>query len=323
MSIQQPAALAVTQKKIRILIAGYPGIGKSTIALSAPNPLHIDVDRGADRVPALYRKPFIQPETYEELKDDLFSENIKNFDTLVFDTGGQLIKLMASWAIRQHTQNGQRDGTLSLKGYGVVGREFERLMNYCYYDLKKHIVVLFHAKEEKDGDNTRLRLLVEGQTKDNVWQPMDLGGFMEMQGNKRTLGLSNCERYYAKGTHGISGVYNIPELEQEIPNDFLTKLFQQINDNIAKETKAVEKVRSEYESAMEQARAIVSSISTPEDAIAAVSKIKELKHALTSEKESRNLFFSKVKELGYKYDKEKGVYIVLQTDTQKREMQEV
>ena len=302
MAIQQPIALSAKEKKVRILIAGYPGIGKSTAALSAPNPLHIDVDRGLDRVPAMYRKPFIQPESYEELKNDLVPENIKDFDTLVFDTGGQLIKLMSSWAIRQNTKNGQRDGTLSLKGYGAVGREFERLMNYCYYELNKHIVVLFHAKEEKDGDSTRLRLLVEGQTKDNVWQPMDLGGFMEIQGNKRTIGFLSCERYYAKGTHGITGIHIIPELTQGTPNNFLTKLFKQVNDNIAKEAEEVEKVRLKYENIMEQVREIISAITTPEEATRAVEDMKTLEHALTSEKESKNLFYSKIKELGYKFD---------------------
>lgn len=309
MAIQQPSALAVREKKVRILIAGYPGIGKSTAALSAPNPLHIDVDRGMDRVPAMYRKPFIQPESYEELKNDLVEDNIKDFDTLVFDTGGQLIKLMAGWAIRQNTKNGQRDGTLSLKGYGAVGREFERLMNYCYYELNKHIVVLFHAREEKEGDNTRLRLLVEGQTKDNVWQPMDLGGFMEMRGDKRVIGFSNCERYYAKGTHGITGIYTVPELVSGRPNNFLAKLFQGVSDNIARETEEVEKVRAEYESVMERARGIVSAITTPEEATRAVESMKNLEHALTSEKESKNLFSSRIKELGYKFDKEKGEYI--------------
>ena len=309
MAIQQPAELATKEKKVRILIAGYPGIGKSTTALSAPNPLHIDVDKGIDRVPAMYRKPFIQPESYEELKNDLIPENIRDFDTLIFDTGGQLVKLMAGWAIRQNTKNGQKDGTLSLKGYGAVGREFERLMNYCYYELNKHIVVLFHAKEEKDGDNTKLRLLVEGQTKDNVWQPMDLGGFMEMQGNKRTLGLSNCEKYYAKGTHGITGIHIIPELVIGMPNNFLTKLFQQIDNNIARETEEVEKVRVNYENVMKQARDIVSNITTPEEATKAVESIKMFEHELTSEKETRNLFSSKIKELGYKFDKERGVYI--------------
>lgn len=309
MAIQQPSAISAKEKKIRILIAGYPGIGKSTIALSAPNPLHIDVDKGLDRVSAMYRKPFIQPNTYEELKNDLLPENIENFDTLVFDTGGQLIKLIASWAIRQNIKNGQRDGTLSLKGYGTVGREFERLMNYCYYELNKHIIVLFHAKEEKEGDNTRLRLMVEGQTKDNVWQPMDLGGFMEMNGNKRTIGFSNCERYYAKGTHGIKGLLAVPELENGKPNTFLTTLFKMVNENIAKETEEVENVRKKYETAMIQVREIIASISTPKEADKAAVKMRELEHALTSEKESRNMFSAKIKELGYKLDKEKEIYV--------------
>ena len=107
---------------------------------------------------------------------------------------------------------GQRDGSLSLKGYGFVGREFVRLMDYCFYELKKNIVVVFHATEEKDGDNTRLRIKVEGQTKNNVWEPMDLGDFVEMYGNDRTIGFSNCERYFAKGTRGIHGVIRFPPL---------------------------------------------------------------------------------------------------------------
>ena len=48
--IRNPNELPEKEKKLRILIAGYPGIGKSTLALSAPNPLHIDVDFGIDRI---------------------------------------------------------------------------------------------------------------------------------------------------------------------------------------------------------------------------------------------------------------------------------
>jgi hypothetical protein len=308
MAIQQPSALTAKSKKIRILIAGYPGIGKSTLALSAPRPLHIDVDRGIDRVSAVYRKAFIQPTDYDELKNDLIPENLHDFDTLVFDTGGQLIKLMSAWAIKQNIQFGQKDGSLSLKGYGAVGREFERLMNYCYYELNKHIVVLFHAKEEKDGDNTRLRLLVEGQTKDNVWQPMDLGGYLEMNGNKRTLGLSNCERYYAKGTHGINGILPIPELGQGKKNDFLTHLFQQVNKNIAEEAIHAEQEQNEYDSTMALAREIVDEINSPEAATEAIKQISALNHVLTSEREAKTMLNQKAKELGYAYDRQAGGY---------------
>ena len=48
--IRDPKKIQEGEKKIRMLIAGYPGIGKSTLALSAPNPLHIDVDFGIARI---------------------------------------------------------------------------------------------------------------------------------------------------------------------------------------------------------------------------------------------------------------------------------
>ena len=169
--IRNPEEMTTQEKKIRMLIAGYPGIGKSTLALSAPRPLHIDCDFGVDRVEPQYRKPFIQPASYAEILEDLKPENLKDFDTLVFDTGGKLITLMSQWAITKDAKYGQRDGSLSLKGYGFVGREFVRLMDYCFYTLKKHIVIIFHATEEKDGDNTRLRIKVEGQTNSRPTKP--------------------------------------------------------------------------------------------------------------------------------------------------------
>ena len=78
-------------------------------------------------------------------------ENLGDFDTLVFDTGGQLFNLMGMWLIKKDPKNGRRDGSLSLPGYGAAAREFMRLMDYCFYELNKHLVVVFHAVEERMG----------------------------------------------------------------------------------------------------------------------------------------------------------------------------
>lgn len=301
--IRNPNDIQEGAKKIRMLIAGYPGIGKSTLALSAPRPLHIDVDFGIDRIEPRYRKPYIQPKSYDEILEDLTPLNVKDFDTLVFDTGGKLISLMSQWAIKKDVKYGQRDGSLSLKGYGFIGREFQRLMDYCFYELDKHIVVVFHAIEEKDGDNTRLRIKVEGQTKNNVWEPMDLGGFVEIQGNNRTIGFSNCERYFAKGTRGIHGVWQVPELGPDKPNDFLTRLFAQYNALSAAEVAQNAEEQEAYEAAMAKGRKIVAGITDADSANAAMSKIKAVNHALTSKKEVNAAFNAKIKELGLFYDK--------------------
>jgi len=312
--IRNPNEIINKNKKIRILLAGYPGIGKSTLALSAPRPLHIDVDFGIDRIEPRYRKPFIQPKTYDEILEDLKPENLSDFDTLVFDTGGKLITLMSQYAIKINPKYGQRDGSLSLKGYGYVGREFVRLMDYCFYTLDKHIVIVFHATEEKDGDNTRLRIKVEGQTKNNVWEPMDLGGFIEMSGRDRTIGFSNCERYFAKGTRGIHGIYKIPELTPTSQNDFLTKLFDEYNALSKEEIEANEKLKSAYKSAMDEGNKIIYKIKDADTANAAIPKMKAIHHSLTSEKEIGVAFNAKTKECGLKFDRDSKKYISLEQE---------
>ena len=294
--IRNPNDIQDGAKKIRMLIAGYPGIGKSTLALSAPRPLHIDCDFGIDRIEPRYRMPYIQPRSYDEILNDLKPENLNDFETLVFDTAGKLISLMGLWAIKQNPKYGQRDGSLSLKGYGFVGREFVRLMDYCFYELQKNIVIVFHATEEKDGDNTRLRIKVEGQTKNNVWEPMDLGGFVEIYGNDRTIGFSNCERYFAKGTRGISGIRKIPALGPTSPNDFLTKLFAEYNAKATVDQAA-------YEAAMVEGTAIIAGIVDADTANAAMPKYQAIKHALTSNKELGVLWNKKIKECGLFFDK--------------------
>jgi hypothetical protein len=306
--IRKPDELVCQDKKIRMLIAGYPGIGKSTLALSAPNPLHIDCDFGVDRVEPQYRKPFIQPASYAEILNDLTPDNVKDFDTLVFDTGGKLITLMSQWAIQQDPKYGQRDGSLSLKGYGFVGREFVRLMDHCFYTLKNHIVIVFHATEEKDGDNTRLRIKVEGQTKNNVWEPMDLGGFVEMIGNDRTIGFSNCERYFAKGTRGVHGVYKIPDLASN-PNNFLTWLFDEYNKKSEAEVKAEADSRKKYEDTMASGKAMIDVVTDAEMANRVAAEMKNIEHALTSEKEIKAMWKAKMKELGLVYDRSTKQYV--------------
>lgn len=301
--IRNPNEIRDGEKKIRMLIAGYPGIGKSTLALSAPNPLHIDVDFGIDRIEPRYRKPYIQPRDYQEILDDLTPINTQDYDTLVFDTGGKLISLMSIWAIKKDPKYGQRDGSLSLKGYGFIGKEFVRLMDYCFYELQKNIVIVFHATEEKDGDNTRLRIKVEGQTKNNVWEPMDLGGFVEMYGKDRTIGFSNCERYFAKGTRGISGIHKIPSLTPTSPNDFLTRLFAEYNAISAQEAEKNAEAQAAYDAAMKKGVEIIKTVVDVETANAAMPDFKAISHALTSEKELNSIWNGKIKACGLMFDK--------------------
>ena len=320
--IVKPESMTFADKKIRMLIAGFPGIGKTTLALSAPKPLYIDVDLSAERINREVlnmAEGITQPRDYEELRKDLgigandmelqaVKRDLRDFETIVIDTGGKLLTIMGQYGRKIEPKYGQRDGSLSLKGYGWLGKEFQRFLDHCIYELDKHIVIIFHTVEEKDGDDTKLRIKAEGSSRNNVWEVMDLGGFMEMRGNTRTIGFSNCERYFAKGTRGIHGVLAIPELSPGVKNDFLTRLFEQYNAVSAEEAKRAEEDKIAYQSAMLTAQQIINGITDADSANAAMPMFKGISHALTSAKETGNMWNAKIKELGLIYDKVLGKY---------------
>lgn len=309
--IKKPAEMMNETSKFRVLIAGYPGIGKTTLGLSAPKPLLIDVDFGINRTMASVRKDYIQPESYEELLNDLRGD-LSDYETIVIDTGGKLLELMKAYVIKNDIKNAKKDGTLSLQGYGAVGREFTRFMNYIYFELRKHCVIIFHAVEEKQEEETKLRILVEGSTKNTVWQNVELGGFIEMRGDKKVIGFNNCERYFAKSSFGIKGNYIIPELNGTQQNDFLTKLFEQANKNIQEESKVFEEERKQYQEVINKYIPIVESM-TIENANEVMDLIKNIdNHILTSEKEIKDHFAKKIKELNLVWNKDKQQYEIAQ-----------
>lgn len=309
--IKKPSEMMNEVNKFRVLIAGYPGIGKTTLGLSAPKPLLIDVDFGINRTMASVRKDYIQPNTYEELLEDLKGD-LGDYETIVIDTGGKLLELMKAYVIKNDIKNAKKDGTLSLQGYGAVGREFTRFMNYIYFDLRKHCVIIFHAVEEKQDEETKLRILVEGSTKNTVWQNVELGGFIEMRGNKKTIGFDNCERYFAKSSFGIKGNHIIPELDTNTPNDFLTKLFEKANANIQEESKIFEEEREKYQEVINKYVPIVESMTT-ENANEVMDLIKNIdNHILTSEKEIKDHFAKKIRELNLVWNKDKQQYEIAQ-----------
>jgi len=311
MPILKAEQLDFSNKKIKMIIAGFPGIGKTTLALSAPNALHIDIDKGVDRVLAEYRTDTLVFNSYEEMSNDLIeyhkNNDLDKYETFIIDTGGKLLDIMKPVVIKENTQNGQRDGSLTMKGYGAVAVKFKQFMDLLI-GMDKHVVVVFHAKEEKDGDATKLRIAIEGQTKDKIWEYMDLGGFMEMHGKSRTIGFSNCERYFAKGTHGISGIFEVPELEKGSNNIFLTSLFNKVIEDLNSSAKKASKEKEIYDNAI-SLKTFIDSVSTLEQINKLISRIAEVPHALTSEKELKTHLIQKAKELGFSYDKDKQTFV--------------
>lgn len=295
--IQKVNELNFENKKIAMIIAGVPGIGKTTLALSSPKPLLVDLDDGLDRVEANFRKDRILCKDYDELMSDLNSD-LSAYETIVIDTGGKLLNFLKPVVIKQDAKNGQRNGELSLKGYGAIKKLFSNFVNFVK-SKDKNLIMIFHASEVNlANDVIGLRIRIEGSSKDEVWDDMDLGGFVEMIGNKRHISFSNNDRFYAKGTHGISGSWEIPTLKVGSENNFITNLFAAYNNNLKSETERY----NAYLKVMEY-KSTIDNLNALEGVKTAYRHIQEIEHILTSKQELWFALTEKAKALGLKYDK--------------------
>lgn len=296
--IKKPSELTFEDKKFTVIIAGLPGIGKTTLACSAPKPLLIDLDNGIGRVNVKHRVDTDVVKNYEELLEDLKHADLTEYESIVIDTGGKLLEMLKPVVIAEDPKNGKRDGNLSLQGYGAVKRKFADFTSFVK-SLNKNLIYVFHATEVKlVDDSTGLRIRMEGSSKDEVWDDVDIGGFMEIIGKKRTIGFSNCDRYYAKGTYGIHGIYEIPELVDGKKNTFLTDLFRQIKGELKRESEEFEL----YKGAM-NLKTFIEKVNNVEDLNKIYSKVKETEHHLTSKEELCFALNKRAKELGVAYDK--------------------
>lgn len=308
--IKQANELTFNDKKFSMILYGAPGVGKTTLALSAPNPVLIDFDKGVSRVRAYHRKLTIVCKTYEEVLTDINDPAIKDCETIIIDTGGSFVSYLQDWAMRDNPSvNRQKNGAISLKGFGAVKQEFQRFTNMVRDVMNKNVIYVFHSDEQKDKDgNPQQRLLCEGAARNIVWQPCDFGGYVQMIGNQRVVTFTPTQEFFAKGCYGIEGQFNIPGVGATDSNDFLAKLFDKARANIAAENDVFAPMKEQYEKVMAQVNEIIAGIKTAEDATKAATNIPNLEHSLTSKKEASVLLQAKAKELGLTWDKEAKSY---------------
>lgn len=310
MAIVKPENMSFADKKFNVIIYGAPGVGKTTLALSAPAPLLIDCDRGLGRVRADCRRDSVTAESYAEILEDLQSPQMRDYQTVIVDTGGSFVTMLQDWAIAKNPKlYARKDGSLSMQGFGVVKSEFLRFSEMLRVTLRKNVVMVFHSAEDKKDEKTVQRLMCEGAAKNLVWLPADFGGYVEFGDSGRQVSFAPGETFFAKRTYGIQPRYSVPDIPPLAPNDFLTRLFAEAQANIQADADALADVKRKYAEAVAKGREIVSAVTDAESAQAAADSIQHLNHAMTSLPEVRALFVRRLKEVGVRYDAIHQAYV--------------
>ena len=313
--IQHGYEMDFTSQRFGMIIYGAPGIGKTTLALSdgfgGANTLLLDVERGVGRVNAVHRMnaSVLTAGTYEELLEDLHSQEARAVNTIVVDTCGAMVDLIKDWAFRTKPEARTKEGTWNnMKGHGFVKSEIEGITRYIKTVLNKNVI--FHSEEKADKDGNPIqRLRCEGSFKNTVWTGIDFGCYVQMLGGKRVACFSPQDDFFAKGCHGIEGQIVIPDLKPGQPNDFVAKLFAKARANMQAEQDALAPDLEQYTKAMDEVRDIIAQVADPMTATAAAKYIPTMTHALTSKAEASAMLKEKTKSLGLQWSREADMYI--------------
>lgn len=306
--IRKPNELNV-QTRIKMLIYGQAGMGKTTLALSAPKPLLIDFDNGVNRVNYAHIKDTVQIESYNDLLTVLNNEDLSEFETIVIDTGGKMLDAMATYIIAKNPKLGRSNGMLTQQGYGQRKAEFTALLRLLY-SKNKDVVFVAHRKALVDNDETRYIPLFGGSNYDDLVTELDLVGYLEANGRKRTITFDPTSRNDGKNTCNLPSVMEIPEIVDTDgnaigENNFLCDTIFPMYRNRLIERSVEGKA---YRTLMEELEEKIDKIQNAKDANSFVANINTYNHIGNSKSMAAKKFSMKCATLGLTYDKEKKLY---------------
>lgn len=299
----------VIPQTVKMMIYGQAGMGKTTVALSAPKPLLLDFDNGVKRVNLAHLEnvDIVQVDNWKEIQQLLQQDqaDLAIYQTIVVDTIGKMMDYIITYCC------GTRQP--QIKDWGRINQEFTWFTR-ALSSLNKHIVFVAHRDSRKEGDETVFIPSLREKSYNSIVTELDLLGYLEMKSERgvqsRTITFDPTSRNDGKNTCNLPSVMQVPTIldskaEPIAPNTFITE--KVINPYLTMlDVKAEE--RRKYDELIDAITEDINNITDAQSANDFAGRIKEYKHIGSSMAKARSLFGAKVKELGLVYDTENKTY---------------
>ena len=306
MSLIKKSNELVIPTTVKMMIYGQAGMGKTTVALSAPKPLLLDFDNGVKRVNMAHLDSvdIVQVTSWQDVQQVL-QEDLSSYQTIVVDTIGKMMDYIISY--KCGTRQPQ------IKDWGGINAEFSWLTR-TLSSLNKNVVFVAHRDTRKEGDDTVFIPALREKSYNSIVTELDLLGYLEMKNEngvqKRTITFDPTSRNDGKNTCNLPGIMFVPGILDKngnptAKNDFITtqvirpylNMLQVKKEEAAKYDKVVEEIREQIELITDAASA---------NEVAKI--INNFNHVGSSLAKARDMFGKKVKELGLVFDKETKTY---------------
>lgn len=311
MSLIKKANELNIQGKIKALVYGQAGMGKTTFAISSPKPLLFDFDNGVHRVNFSHLQDVgtVQISSYQDFIDVLDKEDLKPFETFVIDTGGKLLDYMGEYIVAKNPKHGRANGMLTLQGYGERKAMFSALVKKISI-MGKHIVFVAHRETKTEGDDTRYVPQFGGSNYDSLVTELDLVGYMEANGRERTITFDPTSRNDGKNTCSLPSVIKIPTILDDSGNPTAPNSYME--EHVIKPYYARLEQRKtageEYNKVMQELEHQILTITDEASANDFVERIDEFDHVGNSKAAAGKLLNDKAKELGLNFNKKSKKY---------------
>src|SRR6184192_4206268 len=135
------------ERAVMVILVGTPFSYKTSLAITAKNPINFDLEKGSERAHGRAETYRIN-ESWKEVEDDLAAGLLTPFSSAVVDTGGALVDdyLWDYGRVIKYTKN-------DMQNWGTVKDLFKKFISKLR-STGLDVVVISHEKSKDKNDET-------------------------------------------------------------------------------------------------------------------------------------------------------------------------